>query len=37
MFSLNMQGLDLYKIKKSKTVLNPFIEIVNASNRKSMG
>ena len=35
MFSLNMHGLNLQKIKKSKTVLNAFIEIVNESNHKS--
>ena len=33
MFSLNMHGLKLWKIK-GKTVLNPFTEIVNESNRK---
>ena len=35
MFSLNMHGLNLQKIKKSKTVLNALIEIVNESNHKS--
>ena len=34
MFSLDMSGLNLRKVKKSKTVLNTFIEIVNESNRK---
>ena len=30
-----MHELNLWKIKKSKTVLNIFIEIVDESNRKS--
>ena len=34
MFSLNMHGLNLYKIKKGKTILNTFIKIVNEPNRK---
>ena len=34
MFSLNMHGLNLFKDKKGKTVVNAFIEIVNKSNRK---
>ena len=34
MFSLNMHELSLWKIKKAKTALNTFIEIVNESNRK---
>ena len=34
MFSLNTHGLDLWKIKKGKTVLNAFMEIVNESDRK---
>ena len=34
MSSLNMYGLNLWKIKKGKTVFNAFIEIVNESNRK---
>ena len=33
-FSPNIHGLNLYKIKKWKTVLNAFIKIVNESNRK---
>ena len=35
MFSINMHGLNIGKIKKDKTVLKPFIGIVNESNRKS--
>ena len=35
MFSLNLHGLNLWKRKKGKTVLNAFIEIVNKSNRKT--
>ena len=34
MFSLNMHELSLWKIKKGKTALNTFIEILNESNRK---
>ena len=34
MFSLNTHGLNLWKIKKGKTVLNAIIEIVNESNHK---
>ena len=33
-FSLNMHGLNFYKIKKVKTVVNAFIEILHESNRK---
>ena len=35
MFSLNMHGLNLQKIKKGKTVLNDFIKIGNESNHKT--
>ena len=34
MFLPNMHGLNLSKIKKSKTVLNAFVEIVHESNHK---
>ena len=34
MFSLKMFGLNLQNIKKGKTVLNAFLEIVNKSNWK---
>ena len=34
MFSLNMCGLYLSKIKKDETVLNVIIEIVNETNPK---
>ena len=34
MFSLNAHGLNLWKIKKGKTVLIAFMKIVNESNRK---
>ena len=35
MFSINMHGLNLWKKRKGKAVLNAFIEIINESNRKS--
>ena len=35
MFSLNMHGLNLQKIKKGKIVLNAFIEIANQCNCKA--
>ena len=34
MFSLNIHGLNLWKLKKGKAVVNGFIEPVNGSNRK---
>ena len=34
MFLSNVHELKFWKIKKGKTVLNAFIEIVNESNRK---
>ena len=34
MFLLNMHGLNYWKIKKGKTVINAFIKIVNEFNRK---
>ena len=34
MFSLDMHGLNLLKIKKGETVYNAFIKVVNESNRK---
>ena len=34
MFSPNMLGSNLLRIKKTKTVLHGFIEIVNESKRK---
>ena len=34
MFSLNMLGLNALKIKKAKTVLRRFLEIVNDSKHK---
>ena len=35
MFLPNMLGLNLWKIQKSKIVLNAFTKIVHESNRKS--
>ena len=35
MFLSNMLGLNLWKIKKGKTVFNGFIKIVNESNRNT--
>ena len=34
MFSLDIHGLNLLKIKKGETVFNAFIKEVNKSNRK---